>query len=615
MKPRISNKQSNCHLIVAVLCVAWQQLVATELPISPTGNATNPGTQARSVATPECARAAIPTGPVDSTTNTVEGCVIEKLRIFSPSMGRAIKAVVVLPPEYAGHPEKKYPVLYAFHGSDAPYTVWSDMAPLRQALATKPMIVVSFDADRGSWYLDSPNLQTDYLRPNKSNPAATNNAPPVKSLFTTFFFDEFIPAVDQRYRVNSQQRMLTGFSMGGFGAFHYLLTKSDQFVSVSSLSGAFPSLDAPNWPRFEQYLQPLLGTFAENRDRYQVVDLYGRMATVSKLPPVYLHCGTADSLLEQNRTMRDFLQKRGAACEYLETAGKHDWPFWKAASAGIIDFHWKTLTSTCNTGAAMSLSERKQPPVIILKLDDLSQKQGTILPSFRKMAEVLAARHIKGSFGVICAVRWPGAQALADSGPEYIDWVKQLHASGQIEFWFHGWDHATHEEAGEAYCEFNNRSYAEQKRRFDHAQKVAREKFGFTFQTFGPGGGLSKFPTFDATTLQVLADDPFIKVWLSPKLADDASRKLEAAGKVTVLDRVADVNLERKVGEPDFDWFLKGYLNHPDRDYFVLQGHPNTWDDAKFAEVLKILDYLIQQHAVFMTPAEYAALKKKPGAS
>ena len=107
--------------------------------------------------------------------------------------------------------------------------------------------------------------------------------------------------------------------MGGFGALHYLLTKPDQFISVSSLSGAFPSLDAPNWPKLENYFQPLLGTFAENRDRYRVVDLCGRMATISKLPPVYLHCGTEDSLLEQNRNMQRFLKKQDVACEYLES--------------------------------------------------------------------------------------------------------------------------------------------------------------------------------------------------------------------------------------------------------------------------------------------------------
>ena len=109
---------------------------------------------------------------VDSTTNTIEGCIIEKLRVFSPSMGREIKAVVVLPPEYTKHSDKKYPVLYAFHGYDAPYTTWSDMSPLRKALATKPILVVSFDADRGSWYLPNP------CSPHSSS---TNSFPPSTS--------------------------------------------------------------------------------------------------------------------------------------------------------------------------------------------------------------------------------------------------------------------------------------------------------------------------------------------------------------------------------------------------------------------------------------------------
>ena len=279
---------------------------------------------------------------LDSRTNTVEGCVIEKLHIFSPSMGRAIKAVAVLPPEYRTHPEKKYPVLYALHGSDAPYGVYSDMAPLRQALVTKPMIVVSFDADRGSFYIDSPILQTDYLRPSD---ALTNSVTPVKSLFTTFFFNECIPAIDQCYRVNSHQRMLTGFSMGGFGALHYMLTKPAQFISVSSLSGFFPSSDDPE---LKNIVNRVLGSPPESSERWRQLDLYFRIRPLQrpagwKLPSVYLHCGTEDSLLEQNRTMRRFLKEQDVACEYLETAGKHDWTFWKNASAGVIDFHWRTL--------------------------------------------------------------------------------------------------------------------------------------------------------------------------------------------------------------------------------------------------------------------------------
>ena len=253
---------------------------------------------------------------------------------------------------------------------------------------------------------------------------------------------------------------------------------------------------------------------------------------------------------------------------------------------------------------------RKAPPYIILKLDDLSQKEGALLPDFKKMAALLEQRHIKGSFGVICVAPWPGAQSLEESGSEYINWVKKLHDSGQIEFWFHGWDHAVHSENGEDYCEFSNRTYEDQKQRFDRAQKVALEKFGFTFQTFGQGGGAAKYPSFDDTTVKVFAEDPLIKIWLYPKLIDETGRKLEEGGKI-ILDRVGDVNLEKSVGEPDFNWFLEGYSKHPDREYFVLQGHPNTWDDAKFDQVFKIIDFLIEQKAVFMTPSEYAAVRRK----
>jgi S-formylglutathione hydrolase FrmB len=94
-------------------------------------------------------------------------------------------------------------------------------------------------------------------------------------------------------------------------------------------------------------LQPLLGALQQHRERYVVVDLYSRIRQAvqagRKLPPVYLHCGTEDSLLKQNRSMQRFLKEQGIASEYLETTGKHDWTFWKTSSAGIIDFHWRTL--------------------------------------------------------------------------------------------------------------------------------------------------------------------------------------------------------------------------------------------------------------------------------
>ena len=269
---------------------------------------------------------------------TPEGCTIHKFTVRSPCMDREIKAAVVLPPEYGDHADKDYPILYTLHGMAAPYDTFSAMAPLRKALGEKPMIVTCFDGDIASAYLDSPYRQK-WSRD-------TDDTTLVKSFFTTFFLEEFIPSIDKNYRVNSSQRMLTGFSMGGFGAFHYMLTKPNQFISVSSLSGWFESLTSLPEDR-QQWVQGLLGPYPGNEGRYGDVDLYTRVKKQRegglKLPPIYLHCGTEDFLLEANRKMHAFLNEQGIACEYKESPGSHDWPFWRDASAGIVDFHWRVL--------------------------------------------------------------------------------------------------------------------------------------------------------------------------------------------------------------------------------------------------------------------------------
>lgn len=102
-----------------------------------------------------------------------------------------------------------------------------------------------------------------------------------------------------------------------------------------------------------------------------------------------------------------------------------------------------------------------------------------------------------------------------------------------------------------------------------------------------------------------------MKAWLFPSAINEIGKALEAQGKVMILDRIWDVNLEKSVGNPDFNAFVTGYAKHPDREYFVLQGHPNPWNDAKFEEVTKIIDFLIAQKAVFMTPSEFVAFKRK----
>jgi len=47
-----------------------------------------------------------------------------------------------------------------------------------------------------------------------------------------------------------------------------------------------------------------------------------------KLPRFYISCGKQDSLLEANRSFRDFLIEHGADVTYIEEDGAHEWDFW-----------------------------------------------------------------------------------------------------------------------------------------------------------------------------------------------------------------------------------------------------------------------------------------------
>ncbi len=282
-----------------------------------------------------------------------EGCRIEKFTVWSPSMKRHIQAAVVLPPGFDDKAATTYPILYTLHGAHAPYTAWSDMPLLRRTLKDMPMIVTCFNGDDASMYLDSTTTPT--------------------SQFTTFFFDEFVPYIDAHYRVDTARRGVTGFSMGGFGAMHYMLTRPDMFRSVSGLSSAFGAV------RGVQLAARWLGPKQENQEAYDRCDIFKRIADYvaagRKLPPIYQHCGTEDFLIGANRQFRDFLvnqnarirdelkpqvepvtdarQKRATMAElmaarqidftFVESPGAHNWEFWHPASVAIVEFHWRSF--------------------------------------------------------------------------------------------------------------------------------------------------------------------------------------------------------------------------------------------------------------------------------
>jgi len=244
----------------------------------------------------------------------------------------------------------------------------------------------------------------------------------------------------------------------------------------------------------------------------------------------------------------------------------------------------------------------KAPPLIVLKLDDLKDANGKVHPRWQQIADFIKTQNIKAGIGII-------AQFLDGDKPEFFQWIKDRQATDNIEFWFHAWDHGGHEVYGVKANEFEKRPFEEQQKRFADAQRLAREKLGFPFTTFGPPGGGGR-ALFDENTVKVMREDPDMTAWLYPQPMDDAGRALEAEGKVAVLERVWCVNLEAYVGHPRFDTFLEGYAHNRGRPFFVLQGHPAGYGEDRMAEVTKIVEFLKSQGAVFVTPRECAAARK-----
>ncbi|HEY9249389.1 MAG TPA: heparin lyase I family protein, partial [Rariglobus sp.] len=191
---------------------------------------------------------------------------------------------------------------------------------------------------------------------------------------------------------------------------------------------------------------------------------------------------------------------------------------------------------------------------IVLKLDDLNTGGGNVPNTWRRVTDFANGRQMKLSVGLI-------ARSLEIGTASYISYIQGLKNSGRVEIWFHGYDHGGQE--------FNGPSYADQKNRFATSQSLAMTKLGFPFTAFGAPEN-----TFDDTTVQVMSEDSAMQVWIYGDLARPAGKR--------VLDRVGTVNIESPTFVPNPGKFIGGYLaNYSGRQYFVIQGHPGNWTDAR----------------------------------
>ena len=128
---------------------------------------------------------------------------------------------------------------------------------------------------------------------------------------------------------------------------------------------------------------------------------------------------------------------------------------------------------------------------------------------------------------------------------------------------------------------------------------MARQRLGFGFVAFGAHWS----GTTDETEKAVQAV-PEIKVWLCGPKAPKFYKRLSLPWTIA---------LEDPIFVPDLTRFKAAYEKSGAAEpVLCLQGHADQWDEARWGEFVKIVEFLQSKGCRFMTPSEYLKAAAEP---
>lgn len=163
---------------------------------------------------------------------TAGSFTIERIKVHAPSIAGNLEGnaadrevLVVLPPSYRTHPERRYPVLYTLHGYTLSAEDWRGYLNLpntaQAALAQggREMILVL------------PDSKTAYGGSMYSRSETTGD-------FETFIARDLVTYMDGHYRTlaRRESRGLAGHSMGGYGTSRIGMKYPDMFSALYIMS-------------------------------------------------------------------------------------------------------------------------------------------------------------------------------------------------------------------------------------------------------------------------------------------------------------------------------------------------------------------------------------------
>lgn len=249
-------------------------------------------------------------------TTIAHGATVDTVSVYSPSMRKETRCVVVIP---KGAGEKPMPVLYLLHGLGGDHQSWLRIKPELPRLADElQMLIVCPNGGVRSWYLDSPVDST--------------------FRYETYMTNELIPYIDSHFRTIAGRdgRAIAGLSMGGHGSLYLAIRHVDLFGAAASTSGSVDLLKKTfSW----KYKEMILGDTIcckQNWLNHSVLEM-AEQVKMGQLA-IHLDCGVDDDLYEPNKRLHQKWQSLGIEHTFLQGPGKHDAAYWGKSIDPILLF-------------------------------------------------------------------------------------------------------------------------------------------------------------------------------------------------------------------------------------------------------------------------------------
>lgn len=239
---------------------------------------------------------------------------IDTLVVYSPSMNKSVKNLVIKPDQYTSALDS-FSSVYLLHGATGDFKSWLKDTPNLQALATKyGIIIITPDGGSTSWYFDSPVDST--------------------FKYASYVSQELIAEVEQKYRVirRSYRRAISGLSMGGHGAFYLASLYKDKYAAAGSICGGLDFRPFPNsWD-----LKLRLGEKSSNPENWEKYTVINRLNQFKKnSTKLIFDCGVDDFFYEGNVATHKLMLEMKIPHEFTVRPGKHTKDYWSNA----LEYH------------------------------------------------------------------------------------------------------------------------------------------------------------------------------------------------------------------------------------------------------------------------------------